>query len=231
MLLQFCGLHQDNEPCNHTVYTRDSLKHDIGKLDWPPIYHNFHCQLICLKCSLRLMKPTISFPSHSLMKPTISFPSQVFHQTGYQCLEVGKFDESSLICQTQSIPILLIIDIFTAKIYPLAKLIICQLLLIHKFTPNINDTKYSCLMVRIHTFHTIQKIWDHYIACCETTRHRISDVMHPVSYRTFCRYWLKRLSHIVIGKPRSDLCWTCQQNSMAIMKLANASDHQKQKVT
>ena len=114
---------------------------------------------------------------------------------------------------------------------PLAKLIICQLLLIHKFTPTINDTKYSCLMVRIHTFHTIQKIWDHYIACCETTRHRTSDVMQPVSYWTFCRYWLKRLSHIVIGKPCSDLCWTCQQNSMAIMKLANASDHQKQKVT
>ena len=54
------------------------LKHDIGKLDWPPIYHNFHCQFICFNCSLRLMKPTISFPSHSLMKPTISFPSQVF---------------------------------------------------------------------------------------------------------------------------------------------------------
>ena len=50
----------------------------------------------------------------------------------------------------------------------------------------------------------------------------------PVSYRTFWRYWLKRLSHIVIGKPRSDLCWTCQQKSMAIMNLANASDHQKQ---
>ena len=43
--------------------------------------------------------------------------------------------------------------------------------------------------------------------------------MQPVSYRTFCRYWKSQLSHIVIGKPRSDLCWTCQQNSMEIMKI------------
>ena len=82
----------------------------------------------------------------------------------------------------------------------------------------------------LHTFYCIQKIWDRYTACCETTRSRATDVMQPVSYRTFCRYWLKQLPHIVIGKPRSDLCWTCQQNSTAIMKLANTSDRQKQKV-
>ena len=57
-----------------------------------------------------------------------------------------------------------------------------------------------------------------------------SDVMQAVRYRVFCRLWLQQLLHIVIGKPCNDLCWTCQKNSMAIMKMANTSDCQKQKV-
>ena len=32
---------------------------------------------------------------------------------------------------------------------------------------------------------------------------------------------------IVIMKPRSDLCWQCQQNSTDIMRTANASDVEK----
>ena len=73
--------------------------------------------------------------------------------------------------------------------------------------------------------YTFQKIWDHYIACCQTTRG--SNTIRAVSYRTFCRYWQMQLPHIVIGKPRSDLCWTCQQHSIAI---ANTSDMEKKEV-
>ena len=54
--------------------------------------------------------------------------------------------------------------------------------------------------------------------------------MQPVAYRTFCRYWQLQLGYIVIGKPCSDLCWTCQQNSLAIMKMANMADKDKEKV-
>ena len=54
--------------------------------------------------------------------------------------------------------------------------------------------------------------------------------MQPVAYRTFCRYWQLQLGCIVIGKLRSDLCWTCQQNSQAMMKMANMADIDKEKV-
>ena len=54
--------------------------------------------------------------------------------------------------------------------------------------------------------------------------------LRPVAYRTFCRYWQELLPHTVISKPRSDLCWTCQQNSTTIVKATNRSDREKDKV-
>jgi len=54
--------------------------------------------------------------------------------------------------------------------------------------------------------------------------------LRPVVYKTFCRYWQELLPHIVISKPHSNLCWTCQQNSTAIMKATNRSDREKDKV-
>jgi len=82
---------------------------------------------------------------------------------------------------------------------------------------------------RLHTNKTclFQKIYDQYVLACG--RSEDSD-LQPVSYRTFCRYWHLQLPHVVIGRPRTDLCWTCQQNSMVITKMANTSDQQKQKV-
>ena len=74
-----------------------------------------------------------------------------------------------------------------------------------------------------------QKVWKRYKECCET-RTGVHLGLQLVSYRTFCRYWLELLPHIVTGKPRSDLCWTCQQNSVAIMKMANNTDDEKEQV-
>lgn len=51
-----------------------------------------------------------------------------------------------------------------------------------------------------------------------------------VKYTTFCTYWRKLLPHVVIAKPRTDLCWTCQQNSAAIMKAINRPDNEKSEV-
>jgi len=75
----------------------------------------------------------------------------------------------------------------------------------------------------------VQKIWRRYKECC-LTESAAALGLRPVAYRTFCRYWLELLPHIVISKPRSDLCWTCQQNSTAIMKLTNRSDREKERV-
>ena len=51
--------------------------------------------------------------------------------------------------------------------------------------------------------------------------------VHAVAYSTFCLLWRTLVPSIVIMKPRSDLCWKCQQNSTAIMRTANASDAEK----
>ena len=46
------------------------------------------------------------------------------------------------------------------------------------------------------------------------------------SYRTFCRRWLELLPSLVIMKPLTDLCWTCQQRGEAI-KSASSSLEEK----
>ena len=75
----------------------------------------------------------------------------------------------------------------------------------------------------------MQKVWLYYKNCCEG-RHAVDLGLQPVAYRTFCKYWLDLLPHIRVSKPRSDLCWTCHQNSTAIMKVANKPDDEKAKV-
>ena len=83
-----------------------------------------------------------------------------------------------------------------------------------------NTTTY---LLHVYLF---QKIYDQYVVACGKSE---DSELQPVSYRTFCRYWRLQLRHVVIGRPRTDLCWTCQQNSMAITKMANTSDQQKEK--
>ncbi len=45
-----------------------------------------------------------------------------------------------------------------------------------------------------------------------------------VAYRTFCRRWRDLLPTLVIMKPMTDLCWTCQQHGTAVQ---NASPLEK----
>ena len=48
--------------------------------------------------------------------------------------------------------------------------------------------------------------------------------VHAVAYTTF---WRKPLPSVIIMKPMTDLCWTCQQNSAAIRQAANSSEATK----
>lgn len=65
-------------------------------------------------------------------------------------------------------------------------------------------------------------IWRVYRSAAES-----SESIQQVAYTTFCRLWRQLLPSILIMKPMSDLCWTCQQNSTAILRAANSSEGDK----
>lgn len=67
-----------------------------------------------------------------------------------------------------------------------------------------------------------RKIWRFYQDSAEA-----SQEVHVVAYSTFNKLWRSLLPGIMLMKPRSDLCWTCQQNSTAIMRSANKPDSEK----
>lgn len=62
-------------------------------------------------------------------------------------------------------------------------------------------------------------IWEVYHKAAEA-----DGTIHPVAYTTFCYLWRKLVPSILVMKPRSDLCWQCQQNSAAIVRTANSLD-------
>ena len=51
--------------------------------------------------------------------------------------------------------------------------------------------------------------------------------VHAVAYTTFCHLWRQLLPSIRLMKPMTDLCWTCQKNSTAILRSANFPDKEK----
>ena len=54
-----------------------------------------------------------------------------------------------------------------------------------------------------------------------------ADQIHPVAYSTFNKLWQSLLPSIILMKPMSDLCWTCQKNSTAIVQASNKPDSEK----
>lgn len=51
-----------------------------------------------------------------------------------------------------------------------------------------------------------------------------------VAYSTWCQCWKKFLPHVIVARPMTDLCWTCQQNSTAIIRSVNLSEEEKSEV-
>ena len=47
------------------------------------------------------------------------------------------------------------------------------------------------------------------------------------AYTTFCSLWRQLVPHITVMKPMTDLCWVCQQFSVAIMRSANTPESAK----
>ena len=69
------------------------------------------------------------------------------------------------------------------------------------------------------------KIWDYYIECCQSTS------IHAAAKTTFLYYWRTLAPEIRVGKPMSDLCWTCQQNNALILKSVNIPANEKTPVS
>ena len=51
-----------------------------------------------------------------------------------------------------------------------------------------------------------------------------------LSHSTFCRVWRNFLGHVVVCKPMSDLCATCQRNSTTIVRSVNMGEEEKSEV-
>ena len=70
----------------------------------------------------------------------------------------------------------------------------------------------------LFTNHSLQVIWRHYNESSTIAGKKATG------YPIFLDHWLHLLPNIIVTKPHSDLCWTCQQNSVAIMKAVNRSE-------
>ena len=82
---------------------------------------------------------------------------------------------------------------------------------------------YSRSDVQLLPSSTSKKnIWKTYF---EATQ-RDSEV-HSIAYSTFCKFWNLLLPQIILMKPMTDLCWTCQKNSVALMRSANCPEREK----
>ena len=71
----------------------------------------------------------------------------------------------------------------------------------------------------------IQKIWEYYIECCKSAN------IWAAAKTTFLDYWRTLAPQIRVGKPKSDLGWTCQQNNALIMKSVNKPANEKTAVS
>ena len=74
------------------------------------------------------------------------------------------------------------------------------------------------------THTTKHSVWKSYLKACATLTFKLA------SYRAFCRVWQVYKPLLMITTPKSDLCWTCQKNSMAITESTNKSVAEKMEV-
>ena len=67
---------------------------------------------------------------------------------------------------------------------------------------------------------TKEQLWREY-SVSSTTGQRV------VQLTSFRLLWHQLVPHVVIGKPRSDLCWVCQRNNMHILRAVNIPEAMK----
>ena len=94
-------------------------------------------------------------------------------------------------------------------------------MLLPRRVPGYKDTDVKLLP----SSTTKHSIWELYIQAAA------ADSMRAVAYSTFTQLWRQLLPNIVVMKPMSDLCWVCQQNSVAITRSANRPVEEKSVVS
>ena len=70
----------------------------------------------------------------------------------------------------------------------------------------------------------MKAVWMEYKLACEASGVRAAGLC------SFRQHWRKLLPQIKVMKPMSDLCWECQQNSVAMMRAANLHISEKSDV-
>ena len=71
---------------------------------------------------------------------------------------------------------------------------------------------------------TKHSLWKTYQDLCN------NDCRISVGYSKFCDLWNQLCPFIIIMRPATDLCWTCQKNNSRIHKSANLPEAQKAQV-
>ena len=68
------------------------------------------------------------------------------------------------------------------------------------------------------------------LAVWERYRDLVSDGARVVGYRSFRNIWRKYLPQVIITKPMTDLCLTCQKNNSLILRSVNKTEEEKSTV-
>ena len=68
---------------------------------------------------------------------------------------------------------------------------------------------------------TRMSVWRAYDTVCDASNTR------AVSYTKFLQLWGQFFPNVVVAKPMTDLCMTCQQNTTKLQRAANLSDREK----
>jgi len=66
-----------------------------------------------------------------------------------------------------------------------------------------------------------KNVWEFYRKSCEASS------LKDVGYSLFVELWQTLVPWVVIAKPSTDLCWTCQNNNQLILQQANIDDVSK----
>ena len=68
---------------------------------------------------------------------------------------------------------------------------------------------------------TKMSVWKEYKGTSKTSNEK------AVSYRKFLQLWDEFYPDVVVGKPMTDLCLTCQENTTKLQRAAHLSDEEK----
>ena len=89
--------------------------------------------------------------------------------------------------------------------------------------PKYNDFRVTLLPSDV----TKWKVYDEYVVASQEIQAAQEVQVCIFGYREFCCLWSETVPYISVMLPSSDLCFTCQQNTSAIMRSSNLQEEEK----